>query len=328
MKISFWKNRKVFVTGCTGLLGSWMCKYLVESGADVTGLIRDWVPRSSLIGDGSIDRMNIVRGNLEDYGLLERAIGEYETDTVFHLGAQTIVGIANRNPVSTFESNVRGTWNILEACRRSPLVGRVVVASSDKAYGNQENLPYTESTPLEGTHPYDVSKSCADLIARTYFHTYGLNVCVTRCGNFFGGGDLNFNRIIPDTIRSTLEGKPVVIRSDGTYVRDYLYVEDGVLAYLDLAEQMEREDVKGHAFNFSVEIQLTVLDLVKKILCLMNSDMEPVILNQAENEIKHQFLSARKARKILRWKPVFGLDEGLERTISWYRNFLNVEGKN
>jgi CDP-glucose 4,6-dehydratase len=323
---SFWKHRNVFITGCTGLLGSWMCKYLVEMGANVTGLVRDWVPGSKLFSDGSMEKINVVRGCLEDYQILERALGEYEIETVFHLGAQTIVGIANRNPLSTFESNVRGTWNVLEACRRSPLVKRTVIASSDKAYGKQEVLPYIESSPLSGRHPYDVSKSCADLIAQSYHLSFGLNACVTRCGNFFGGGDLNFNRLIPDTIRSTLEGKPVVIRSDGNYIRDYFYIEDAVDAYLTLAQHMDEAPIKGQAFNFSNEIQLTVLDMVRKILGIMGSDLEPVILNQAANEIRCQYLSSEKSRSLLGWKPVFTLEEALGKTINWYRKYLGYDG--
>ena len=318
----FWQNRNVFVTGCTGLLGSWLTKALVEKGANVTGLIRDLVPRSNLNWSGFGDKINVVRGEVEDYFLLERALNEYEIDTVFHLAAQTIVTIANRNPLSTFESNIKGTWNVLEACRRSPLIKRIVVASSDKAYGDQDKLPYTEDTPLEGKHPYDVSKSCADLLCRTYFETYKLPVCVTRCGNFYGGGDLNFNRIIPGTIRSVLYEEAPVIRSDGSLVRDYLYIEDGVEAYLVLAEKMEDLGVQGEAFNFSNEIQITVLELVEKILDIMKSDLKPRVLGEATNEIKHQYLSAKKARKILKWKPKYTLEEGLQKTITWYKNFF------
>ncbi|HBK23937.1 MAG TPA: sugar dehydratase, partial [Planktothrix sp. UBA10369] len=242
---------------------------------------------------------------------------------VFHLAAQTIVGVANREPLATFEANIKGTWNLLEACRRVGGVSRIVVASSDKAYGDQDILPYDETTPLQGEHPYDVSKSCADLICRTYFVSYGLPVCITRCGNFYGGGDLNFNRIVPDTIRSAFRDKPVTIRSDGSYIRDYFYVRDGVLAYLHLAEQMERKEIWGEAFNFSNELQITVLELVQKILALMDKkDLEPIILNQAQNEIKHQYLSAKKAREMLNWKPQYSIDECLQETIKWYQDFL------
>lgn len=321
----FWGDRSVFLTGCTGLLGSWMVAELLRRGAKVTGLVRDLVPKSRLYTDDWANKINIVRGGVEDVGVIERAIAEYEVDTVFHLAAQTIVGVANKNPLGTFEANIKGTWNLLEACRRVGGVSRIVIASSDKAYGDQEVLPYNETTPLQGEHPYDVSKSCADLISRTYYISYGLPVCITRCGNFYGGGDLNFNRIVPDTIRSALRDKPVTIRSDGSYIRDYFYVKDGVLAYLHLAEQMDRKEVLGEAFNFSNELQITVLELVRKILVLMNkTDLEPVILNRAINEIKHQYLSAEKARKLLNWHPEYTLEKGLEETIKWYDDFLKL----
>ncbi len=322
----FWRDRSVFVTGCTGLLGSAMVEELLRRGARVTGLIRDRVPRSRLFTEGLIDQINVVYGAVEDPATLQRAIAEYEVDTVFHLAAQTIVGTANRDPVSTFETNIRGTWNLLDACRRVGRVSRILVASSDKAYGTQSTLPYDEAAPLAGEHPYDVSKSCADLLCRTYYNSYQLPVCVTRCGNFYGGGDLNFNRIVPDTIRSALRDKPLVIRSDGTFIRDYFYVKDGVLAYLHLAEQMDRPDVVGEAFNFSNEIQVPVIDLVRKILKLMHKEhLEPIILNEAKNEIKHQYLSAEKARRLLNWQPKYTLDEALLETIDWYRQLLAPE---
>ncbi|MFO3791097.1 GDP-mannose 4,6-dehydratase [Bacillus mojavensis] len=320
--MSFWKNKNVFVTGCTGLLGSYLVKELIEQGANVTGLVRDHVPQSNLYQGEHVKKMNIVQGALEDLPVIERALGEYEIDTVFHLAAQAIVGVANRNPVSTFEANILGTWNILEACRKHPLIKRVIVASSDKAYGDQENLPYDEDMPLQGKHPYDVSKSCADLISHTYFHTYGLPVCITRCGNLYGGGDLNFNRIIPQTIQLVLNGEAPEIRSDGTFVRDYFYIEDAVQAYLLLAEKMEELNLAGEAFNFSNEIQLTVLELVETILKKMNSNLKPKVLNQGSNEIKHQYLSAEKARKLLNWTPAYTIDEGLEKTIGWYTEFF------
>jgi len=319
---NFWKDRNVFVTGCTGLLGSWLVKDLTEKGANVTGLIRDLVPKSNLNWSGFNDKINIVRGEIENYFLLERTINEYEIDTVFHLAAQTIVTIANRNPISTFESNIKGTWNVLESCRKAALVKRIVVASSDKAYGDQEKLPYDEDTPLEGKHPYDDSKSCTDLLSKAYFETYKLPVCITRCGNFYGGGDLNFNRIVPGTIRSVLNKEAPIIRSDGSLVRDYFYIEDGVEAYLLLAEKMEKLGIQGEAFNFSNEIQITVLELVEKILKIMKSNLKPKILRETTNEIKHQYLSAKKAREILHWKPKYTLEDGLRRTIKWYEEFL------
>ncbi|MEH7674292.1 GDP-mannose 4,6-dehydratase [Bacillus pumilus] len=318
----FWNGKNVFVTGCTGLLGSYLVKELIDQGANVTGLVRDQVPRSNLYQGSQFEKMNVVQGALEDMQTIERALGEYEIDTVFHLAAQAIVGVANRHPVSTFEANILGTWNVLEACRRQPLIKRVIVASSDKAYGDQEQLPYDEDMPLNGKHPYDVSKSCADLISHTYYNTYGLPVCITRCGNLYGGGDLNFNRIIPQTIQLVLEGEAPEIRSDGTFIRDYFYIEDAVKAYLLLAEKMEEKGLAGEAFNFSNEIQLTVLELVDKILKAMGSELKPRILNQGTHEIKHQYLSAEKARKLLDWKPDYSIDEGLEKTIKWYREFF------
>ncbi|WP_178896583.1 GDP-mannose 4,6-dehydratase [Bacillus altitudinis] len=318
----FWNGKNVFVTGCTGLLGSYLVKELIDQGANVTGLVRDQVPRSNLYQGSQFEKMNVVQGALEDMQTIERALGEYEIDTVFHLAAQAIVGVANRHPVSTFEANILGTWNVLEACRRQPLIKRVIVASSDKAYGDQEQLPYDEDMPLNGKHPYDVSKSCADLISHTYYNTYGLPVCITRCGNLYGGGDLNFNRIIPQTIQLVLEGKAPEIRSDGTFIRDYFYIEDAVKAYLLLAEKMEEKGLAGEAFNFSNEIQLTVLELVDKILKAMGSELKPRILNQGTHEIKHQYLSAEKARKLLDWKPDYSIDEGLEKTIEWYCEFF------
>ena len=320
---NFWKDRNVFVTGCTGLLGSHLTQMLVEKRANVVGLVRDLVPKSNLVQTGIYDNINIVRGSIENFYTVERTLNEYEIDTVFHLAAQTIVGIANRNPLSTFESNIKGTWCVLEACRRVPTVNRIVIASSDKAYGEQDKLPYDENAPLAGSHPYDVTKSCADLISLMYYNTYKLPVCVTRCGNFYGPGDLNFNRIVPGTIRSVLNNKSPVIRSDGTYIRDYFYVKDGALAYIHLAEKMDDQKIHGEAFNFSNEIQVSVLELTNKILKLMKrEDLKPRILNEAKNEIKHQYLSAEKSRKMLGWKPKYNLDSGLKETIEWYKQFF------
>jgi len=323
VNLSFWLDRPTFITGGTGLVGSWLTQRLVEAGADVVCLIRDWAPQSELVRTKTIKKIKVVRGDIGDRELLERCMGEYEIDTVIHLAAQTIVTIANRNPISTFESNIAGTWNLLEACRRSPKVKQIVMASSDKAYGDQDVLPYREDTPLQGQHPYDVSKSCADLIARAYAVSYDLPVAITRCGNFYGGGDLNWNRIIPGAIRSILRGKNPVIRSDGKYVRDYFYVEDGAAAYMLLAEQLAANpELKGEAFNFSNEIQLTVSQIVDEILKLTGSHLQAEILNETNNEILHQYLSAEKAHSRLSWNPLFTLDEGLARTINWYKNFF------
>jgi CDP-glucose 4,6-dehydratase len=326
MSASFWKDRPVFVTGGTGLVGSWLVRRLTEAGAEVVCLVRDWVPQSELVRTGTLDKVRVVRGDVRDQDTLERSLGEYEIDTVFHLAAQTIVGIANRNPISTFETNIQGTWALLEAVRRSPLVKQTIIASSDKAYGVQEKLPYDESTPLNGTHPYDVSKSCADLISYTYANTYGMNACVTRCGNFYGGGDLNWNRIVPGTIRSILNNQRPVIRSDGQFVRDYFYVKDGAAAYMLLAEKMAAADkgLAGQAFNFSNEIQVTVLDLVNRLISLMGSSLTPDVRNEASHEIRHQYLSAEKARKVLDWSPLFTLEDGLALTIKWYEEFLKA----
>ncbi len=320
---AFWRDRPTLVTGATGLVGGWVVRRLREAGANVVCLIRDWVPDCELVRSRFIEQTTVVRGDLCDGALCERTLGEYEIDTVIHLAAQTIVGIANRNPVSTFETNIQGTWALLEACRRSPKVKQIVVASSDKAYGSQEQLPYDEKMPLQGRHPYDVSKSCADLLAQCYAHTFGLNVSVTRCGNFYGGGDLNWNRIVPGTIRSILRSERPIVRSDGHFVRDYFYVEDGAAAYLMLAEKIAGDPkLKGEAFNFSNESQVSVLELVDKILKLMESKLAPDVRNEASNEIRHQYLSAAKARRLLAWKPLFTLEQGLQATIAWYREYL------
>jgi CDP-glucose 4,6-dehydratase len=322
---SFWRDRPTFVTGGTGLVGAWLVRRLVDAGADVVCLVRDWVPQSELVRDDLIAKVRVVRGDVRDQPLLERVLAEYEVDTVFHLAAQTIVTIANRSPISTFETNIAGTWALLEASRRNPTVKQIVLASSDKAYGDHEVLPYAEDAPLQGRHPYDVSKSCADLIATAYATTYGLPVAITRCGNFYGGGDLNWNRIVPGTIRSVLRGDRPVIRSDGTFVRDYFYVEDGAAAYMTLAEWLaDHPEGKGEAFNFSNEEQITVTELVRRILELMESEAEPEVRNEASNEIRAQFLSAEKARTMLEWAPLFSLDEGLRRSIAWYTELLGT----
>jgi len=320
---SLWLDRPVLVTGATGFLGGWLVRRLVTLGADVVCVVRDWVPRSELVADGLVGQVKVVRGDVRHQRALERVLGEYEVRTVFHLAAQTTVGVANRNPVSTLDTNIRGTWTLLEAARRSPAVEQIVVASSDKAYGDQDVLPYTEAAPLAGLHPYDVSKSCADLVAQMYAKTYRLPVCVTRCGNFYGGGDLNWNRIVPGTIRSVLRGERPVIRSDGKFIRDYFYVEDGVAAYLLLAEQLAaRPELAGAAFNFSNELQISVSELVARILAVMESSLEPEIRNEASNEIHSQYLDASKAKALLNWAPAFNLDDGLQATVAWYRQHL------
>jgi len=319
----FWRDRPTLVTGATGLVGGWVVRRLLRQQADVVCLVRDWVPDSDAIRTGLMAQVKTVRGDVRDQSLLERVLGEYEIDTVIHLAAQTLVPVANRNPVATFEANVAGTWALLEACRRSPKVGQIVLASSDKAYGDAERLPYDETTPLCGRHPYDVSKSCADLIAQSYATTYDTPVAITRCGNFYGPGDLNWNRIVPGTLRSVARGERPVIRSDGQSIRDYFYVEDGAAAYLLLAEKLAADPaLRGEAFNFSNETQVTVLALVRRLLDLSGSRLEPDVRREASHEIRHQSLSAEKARRELGWRPLFTLDEGLRKTVPWYTEFL------
>lgn len=323
MSQNYWMNRNVFITGTTGLLGSWLTGELINLGANVTGLVRDHVPRSRIYEEKFIDRINIVSGSLEDYFVIERTLNEYAIEVVFDLAAQTIVPIANNNPLSTFEANIKGTWIILEACRRNKQVKKIIIASSDKAYGEQKELPYTEEMPLLGRNPYDVSKSCADLIAQMYFHHYKLPVCVTRCGNLFGGGDLNFNRIVPGTIRSLYYGERPVIRSDGKYVRDYFYVRDAAKAYILLAEKMDNDSIIGQAFNFGSDTPMSVLRITNEIISIMGcKDIEPVILNEAKGEIREQYLSAIKARESLGWSPIFSLRDALAETVDWYKDYF------
>lgn len=318
--MGFWLERRILVTGGTGFVGAWLVRRLVDLGAEVVCLVRDAMPGSLLQISSYAGRVVTVRGELEDYHLLERVLSEYEIESIFHLGAQTIVGTASRSPMATFEANIRGTWNVLEAARaHQDTVSRVVVASTDKAYGDHAGLPYTEDMALMGRHPYDVSKSCADLIAQAYARSYGLPVGVVRCGNVYGGGDLNYNRIIPGTIRSVLRGERPVIRSDGSYTRDYLYVEDAIQGYLALAEALS-EALRGEAFNFSGETPTAVIDVVRLILALANrEDLEPVVLGGALAEIPHQRLATEKAQRVLGWRPRHSLEDGLRETVDWYR---------
>lgn len=320
----FWESRGVFVTGGTGLIGSWVVKRLLEAGARVVLLVKDAPPTSELVRSGDIGRCTVVYGRLEDYAAIAEAINVYETEAVLHLGAQTLVGAAHRDPLGTLETNVRGTYHVLEACRAlRRIVGRVVVASSDKAYGDKDVLPYTEEMSLDARNTYDVSKSCTDLVSQAYARTYSLPVAVTRFGNVYGGGDLNLSRIVPGTIRALHHGERPVIRSDGTLTRDYLYVEDVAAGYLRLAEALDDPALHGQAFNFSGDTHLSVLDMVARIRALMGcGHLEPLIRNTAEAEIRHQSLSAAKAHRLLGWKTEIGLDEGLARTIAWYRSCL------
>ena len=329
MAEQYWRGKTALVTGCTGLVGSWLCSVLVERGAHVVGLVRDQVPNSNLYRLGVDKKIDIARGDICDYETCLRVINEYEVDTVFHLAAQTIVGIANRSPLSTFDANIRGTWNVMEAARLSPTIKRVVVASSDKAYGAQDELPYREDAPLVGLHPYDASKSCADLIAQTYHHSFGLPVGISRCGNIFGGGDLNFNRILPETMKAIFEERSPVIRSDGTPTRDYLFFLDVAEAYLCLAEAQDNPACRGKAFNFSYELPKTVLEIVELALSVLGRpDLTPDVRGEGlpPGEIPHQYLAADRAREELGWKPRFGLEDGLRASYDWYQAlFRDIE---
>ncbi len=319
-----WRDRRVLVTGCTGMLGSWLTMALLERGADVIGLVRDWVPQSQLFQSGTHQRMKIVHGDVTDHALVERIFTEYEVETVFHLAAQTIVTIANRNPLSTFETNVRGTWLMLEAARRAPTVKRVLLASSDKAYGAHEQLPYTEEAALLACHPYDVSKACAEMLARTYAVTYGLPVAITRCANMYGGGDLNWNRIVPGTMRSVIYRERPIVRSDGSPTREYLFVRDAVSGYLRLAEALDDPSLRGEAFNFGMGQPQSVLETVRAIIAISDvPQIEPVILGEAPNEIQAHYLSSAKARRLLGWEPAYTFEEGLRETLAWYKEFLS-----
>lgn len=322
--LNFWKERQVFVTGATGFVGSWLVKELLMRGAHVVALIRDADPQSELFRSGVLKHIRVVSGELENFWTVERVISEHETDTIFHLGAQSLVGVAHRFPLQTFECNVRGTYNLLEACRiHRHLVQQIVIASSDKAYGERLELPYIEDLPLQGRHPYEVSKSCADLIAQSYYYTYGLPIGIVRCGNIYGGGDLNWSRIIPGTIRAFLSRERPIIRSDGSYVRDYIYVKDVVRAYLRIAECLSDPVLYGEAFNFSSQSRITVLELVAEIQRLMEcAHIAPIIQNTAQGEIKSQYLSSQKASRLLSWKTEFSLESALCETIEWYREFL------
>lgn len=318
-----WTERRTLVTGATGVVGSWLCEELVRRKAYVVAFVRDDDPLSRFYADGIWKHCAIARGDLADYPAVARAINGFETETVFHLGAQTIVGSALRDPMETFESNIRGTYNLLEAARRlSPLVKSVVIASSDKAYGESDVLPYTEDMPLRGRHPYDVSKSCTDLLSDTYAHTYGLNITIARCGNIYGGGDLNWSRIVPGTIRSLLAGLRPVLRSDGTMIRDYIYVRDVVDAYIALAEASDRPEIAGEAFNFSPESEYSVLEIVSAIGEAMGIDPDPNIVNTARAEIQRQTLDSSKAHRLLGWKSGWKLADGLRETVAWYKTHL------
>jgi CDP-glucose 4,6-dehydratase len=322
----FWRGRPVLITGATGFLGGWLVKKLCEDGAHVVALVRDRVPKSVLFQDGWADRVVTVNGSVEDLQLLQRVLADYSIVTVFHLAAQAIVGVAKMNVVATLQTNVQGTWNVLEAARQMK-VQQVLVASSDKAYGPSNKLPYREDYPLCGTFPYDVSKSCADLISAMYARTYGLGVGIVRCANLYGGGDLNFSRTIPGTIAATLRGERFIIRSDGQFIRDFLYVKDAAAAYQVLAEALANNpSLAGEAFNFSLEARLSVIDVVRQTLEIMGrTDLIPIIRNNASAEIREQYMECEKARRLLDWSPRYGMDAGLLETVDWYRNQLTEE---
>lgn len=330
MKRSFWKKKRIFITGANGFVGSWLTKVLVEAEAQVVVLIKEEIPGSILDEKKFCSKLKaVIRGNLVDYGLVESIFRKYKPDTCFHLAAQAIVGRANQSPLPTFESNITGTWNVLEAARNYG-IGRMVVTSSDKAYGEHDRLPYSEEDSLLALHPYDASKACCDILARTYAHTYDLPIAVTRCANIYGGGDLNFSRIIPDTIRSVLHKKNPIIRSDGTPLRDYIYIEDVVRAYLTLAEKVRNKKIRGEAFNFGTEKPISVLDLVNKIIKISGEKgVKPIIMGKGKlkGEIDKQYLAIRKAQNLLGWQPKYDLEKGLRKTISWYQNFFRSRGR-
>jgi CDP-glucose 4,6-dehydratase len=317
-----WVGRRVLVTGATGVVGSHLCEKLIGLGAYVVALVRDDDPMSSLYRDGIAEKCSIVRGDLRSFETCMRSINAHDIDTVFHLGAQTLVETAMRDPLETFESNLRGTYNLLEAARRIGIVKAFIVASSDKAYGDSDILPYTEDMPLVGRHPYDVSKSCTDLLSTCYSISYDLPVTIARCGNIYGSGDLNWSRIVPGTIRSILGGQRPVLRSNGTNIRDYIYVSDVVSAYIKLAEQIDHPHVRGEAFNFSPETRVDVFEMVSAISSAMDSKLEPIVLDTATHEIKVQTLDSSKARRILDWRPTWSLDAALRETIPWYQRLL------
>ncbi len=327
MRNNFWKNKKVLVTGYEGFLGSHLVNQLIFRGALVTGLDIKTRRKETILTGNILKKIKVVRGSVENFNLLLKILKDNRIEYVFHLAATSIVGEALRGPLKAFATNIAGTWNVLEACRQTKRIKGIIIASSDKAYGIHNKLPYQEDASLCGSHPYDASKSCADLLAYTYYRTYQLPVCVTRCGNIYGPGDFNFSRIFPDALRCALTGKTLFIRSNGKFTRDYVYVSDIVNGYLLLAEKLDRLKLAGEAFNFSDESPITVIGLVKRICKALGAKEDYRILNQAKYEIPHQYLASRKARKILSWKPKVSFEQGLNMTIIWYKKLFPALGR-
>ena len=321
MNEKFWKNKRVLITGYQGFLGSWLTNTLLESGAKVIGVDIVKNRKGSVLAAKS-KNLKRIKADVANLKSLTKIISIDKPQMIFHLAAEAIVSRANKDPIRTFKSNIEGTWNLLEIARKNKSIQAIVMASSDKAYGAHEVLPYKEDAALKGNHPYDVSKSCADLLAYTYFHTYGVPVCVTRCGNIYGPGDLNFSRIVPDTIRCVLKNKKLIIRSDGKFTRDYVYVDDIVNGYIMLAEQLQKKKLYGEAFNFSDENPITVLKLVNKMYKIAGKKPNYKIQNKAKYEIKHQYLDSKKAKRVLGWKPKVQLRQGIEATLKWYDDHI------
>jgi len=322
MSNTFWKRKRVLITGYEGFLGSNLTKKLLTCGANITGLDIVTQRKNTLLAKQDLCKISVIRGSAENQSLMQHILESKRIEFVFHLAAKSLVGDCLRKPAKGFSTNIKGTWNILEASRYNKKIKAIIIASSDKAYGTHKKLPYTEGAALLGSHPYDVSKSCADMIAHAYHHTYSVPAAVTRCGNIFGPGDFNFSRLIPDAMRSMVRGKTLTIRSDGKFTRDYVYVDDIVDGYLLLAEKLQRSKLSGEAFNFSYENPLSVLELVKKIYDIAGKEPNYKVLNRAAYEIRHQYLSSKKARKVLKWRPRYSLDERLKSTIDWYGSVL------
>lgn len=325
-----WEGKNVLITGASGFVGSWLSKSLVEKKANVIALVRDHVPDSPLIYMDTYPKLKaVVDGDIIDHDTVNRVFNEYDIDTCFHLAAQTIVGAANREPIPTFQTNIKGTWNILDVALKNETLERIIIASTDKVYGEPIKLPITEDHPLSAIYPYDASKACVEILTRTYFKTYGLPIGITRCCNIYGGGDLNFSRIVPDTIRSIIFNKSPIIRSDGTPVRDFIYITDAVNAYITLAENLDRKNVKGEAFNFGSNSPIKILDLVNRIIKISGKNLKPVIKGKGKpkGEISEQYLSIEKTKKILKWKPKVPLEMGLKKTIKWYGDFFAKTSK-